>query len=58
MGWRKPKKSPIGPQKPHKKPYKRNGGEWLRKDPKIAVFEPKIGLFNPKSQQLTPKLTP
>ena len=32
MGWRKPQKSPIGPQKPHKKPYKRKGGEWVRWD--------------------------
>ena len=38
MGWRKPPKSSIGPQKPHKKPYNRNGGEGVGKDPKIDHF--------------------
>ena len=57
MGWRKPPKSPIGPQKPHKKPYNRNGGEGVGKDPKIAVFEPQIGLFDPKISKVDPKIS-
>ena len=57
MGWRMSQKSPIGPQKPHKKPYNRNGGEWVQKDPKIAVIEPKIGLFDPKISKVDPKIS-
>ena len=33
------------PQKPHKKPYKRNGGEWLRKDTEISHFQPQNWTF-------------
>ena len=58
MGWRMSQKSPIGPPKPHKKPYNRNGGEGVGKDPKIAVFEPKIGHFDPKISKVDPNICP
>ena len=44
------------PQKPHKKPYNRNGGEWVQKDPKIAVSVPKIRHFDPKISTIDPKI--
>ena len=43
------------PQKPHKKPYNRNGGEGVGKAPKSTIFGPKSGHFDPKIATIDPK---
>ena len=49
MGWKKSPKShipsPKKPQKPHKKPYKWKGGEWVGKDTEIGHFQPQNWTF-------------
>ena len=57
MGWRKPPKSPIWPQKPHKKPYKRRAVNGCEKTPNGPFLIPKLHIFTPKFPTFTPNIS-